>query len=49
MVSNADTDLIRCLYGKPPFSLHSVSAPRNINSKANGRGAVGELLITTYD
>ncbi len=49
MVSNADTDLIRNLYAKSPFVLHSVSAPRNINCKPKGRGAVGELLITTYD
>lgn len=49
MLSNADTDLIRSLYGRAPFVLHSVSAPRTINCKAKGRGAVGELLITTYD
>ena len=49
MVSNSDTELIRSLYGKPPFVLHEVSAPRAINSNGSGRGAVGELLITTYD
>lgn len=49
MVSNSDTELIRSLYGKSPFVLHEVSAPRTINSNGSGRGAVGELLITTYD
>ncbi len=49
MVSNADTPLIRDLYGRQPFTLHTVRAPRNINCKADGRGEVGELLITSYD
>ena len=48
MVSNADTPLIRNLYGNPPFVLHEVSAPRNINCKGNGRGAAADLLVTTY-
>jgi len=49
MVSNADTPLIRNLYGAAPFMLHEVSAPRNINCKSDERGAASELLITTYD
>ena len=49
MLSNADTELIQSIYGREPFRLHSVSAPKSINCKPNGRGAVGELLITTYD
>ena len=49
MLANADTDLVRSLYGKPPFVLHEVSAPRSVNCNGSGRGAVGELLITTYD
>jgi len=48
MVSNADTQLIRTLYGQAPFVLHEITAARNINSDVNGRGAVGELLITSY-
>ena len=48
MISNADTPLIWELYGQAPFRIDSVSAPRNINSNADGRGAVSELLITTY-
>jgi DNA adenine methylase len=42
---NSDTPLVRRLYSKG-FKLHSVSAPRNVNSKATGRGLVGELLLT---
>ncbi len=48
MVSNADTELMRSLYGNPPFIIHDVAAPRNINCKTNGRGTASELLITTY-
>lgn len=49
MVSNADTSLIRTLYGEPPFILHEVSAPRQINTKGGERGATAELLITSYE
>lgn len=49
MISNADSPLIQELYSRQPFALHSVTAPRNINSNANGRGPVAELLITTYE
>ena len=49
MVSNANTPLIRDLYGASPFVLHEVSAPRQINCKGDDRGATTELLITTYD
>ena len=48
MLSNSDTPLIRDLYGQAPFMLHEIRAPRAINSDGNGRGAVVELLITTY-
>ncbi len=48
MVSNADTPLIRSLYPETSFAIHQVSAPRTINSKANGRGPAAELLITAY-
>ncbi len=37
------------LYAEPPFVIHEVSAPRNINCKAGERGDAGELLITTYE
>ena len=49
MVSNADTPLIQDLYGEYPFKLDVVSAARNINCRGDGRRAVAELLITTYD
>lgn len=44
LLSNADVPAVRALYAKD-FTLHSVSARRNINSKASRRGPVGELLI----
>ena len=43
IVSNSDTELIRGLYSD--FTLHEVSAPRNINSDGSGRGKTQELLI----
>ena len=48
MLSNANTPLIHRLYSEAPFVLHRVAAPRPINRDANGRGPVGELIITTY-
>lgn len=46
MVSNSDTPLTRELY--EGLHLHRVMARRNINSDTKGRGAVPELLATTY-
>jgi DNA adenine methylase len=43
MLSNSDTPLIRELYAK--FDIREVSARRNINSKADRRGPVGELVV----
>lgn len=49
MLSNADTPLVRRLYrGGNRYALHEATAPRPINSRAVGRGAVAELIITTY-
>ena len=48
MISNSNVDLIRSLYGTPPFNMHTVSAPRFVNCKSTKRGAVEELLITNY-
>ena len=48
MVSNADTEMIRGLYAGSPFTLHELSAPRNINCDGGKRGPAAELLITTY-
>ena len=43
IASNNDTEFIRRLYST--FTVNEVSAPRNINSDANGRGKTSELLI----
>ena len=43
IVSNSDTEFVRSLYSA--FTIHEVSAPRNINSDAAGRGKTRELLI----
>ena len=47
MLSNADVPLVRQLY-KPSlgFKIDKVMATRAINSKADRRGAVGEVIIT---
>jgi DNA adenine methylase len=44
ILSNADVPLVRELYAK--FDIHAVEARRAINSKASGRGKVGEVIIT---
>ncbi len=49
MLSNADTPFIRQLYRAKLWRLHEVRAPRMINSRAAGRKAVTELIITSYD
>ncbi len=46
MLSNHNTSFIRELY--KDFNIHVVLARRNINSDANGRGSVEEVLITNY-
>jgi DNA adenine methylase len=43
MLSNSDTPLIRELY--KDFDIREVSARRNINSKADRRGAICELVV----
>lgn len=48
MLSNSDTPLIRSLYKGNTWHLASVQAPRMINCKPEGRGTVGELIITNY-
>jgi DNA adenine methylase len=45
LLSNASTPLIHQLYGGRGYRFVPVQARRNINSKANGRGSVTELLI----
>lgn len=46
MLSNHNTKLINDLY--KDFNIHVVQAKRSINSKANGRGNVEEVIITNY-
>jgi DNA adenine methylase len=46
MLSNADTLATRELYRE--FSIHLVTSARSINSKAGGRGRVGELVVTSW-
>ena len=48
MLSNSDTPLIRSLYIGAMWHLSPVQVPRFVNSKPEGRGGVGELIITTY-
>lgn len=44
LISNSDSAAVRELYSKG-FQLEEVRARRQVNSKASGRGPVGELLI----
>ena len=48
MVSNSDTSFIRDLYGGTTWHIAVVQAPRMVNCKPDGRGAVDELIITNY-
>jgi DNA adenine methylase len=47
MLSNADTRKMRDLYFD--FTVHSVKAPRSINSVAEKRGMARELLVTSWE
>lgn len=46
MLSNSDCDFIRNLYSD--FRIETVQARRAINSRANGRGKINELLVLNY-
>ncbi len=46
MLSNSNSDMMRELYHD--FFLHEVRASRMVNSKADLRGKIPELLITSY-
>ncbi len=48
MISNSNTEFIRGLYKGGIFNAHIVNAPRYVNSKADARGPVEELLILNY-
>ena len=47
MISNSDTRFINSLYSA--YNIHVAPASRNINSDANGRTKINELVITIYD
>jgi DNA adenine methylase len=49
MLSNSSTPLVRELYGGQDYRLIPIQARRNINSKAEGRGPIEELLIINYE
>lgn len=46
MLSNSDTPFIRSLYDA--FHIHRVLARRSINTRADKRGAVWEVVVTNY-
>lgn len=46
MLSNSDTPFIRELYAG--FAIDQVMASRAVNSKANGRGKVAEVIVRNY-
>jgi DNA adenine methylase len=48
MLSNSNAQLVYELYGGRGYSLIEIEARRSINSKADRRGPVTELLITNY-
>lgn len=48
MLSNSSTPLVQKLYGGQDCQLIPIKARRNINSKAERRGPVEELLIINY-
>jgi DNA adenine methylase len=45
-LSNSDTDFIKNLY--QGFNVHILKARRHINSNADGRGKINEVLITNF-
>ena len=49
MISDSDTGLVRNLFSGDMFSIHEIQAKRVINCRAEGRGAVPELLILGND
>lgn len=46
MLSNSDCPFIRDLYSG--FNVHTISAARSINSNAQKRGKITEILVTSY-
>jgi len=48
MLSNSYTDFILELYDVDGYTVHTVEAKRNINSKGDGRGKIKEVVVTNY-
>ena len=48
MASNSDTAFVRALYAEDVFRVETVRAPRSVNCKGDGRGAVNEVLIRNF-
>ena len=46
MLSNSDCPFIRKIYQE--FKIHEISASRAINSDANKRGKISEVIVTSY-
>jgi DNA adenine methylase len=46
VLSNADCEEVRALYAA--WNIRSVSARRNVNSKGDKRGKVGEVIVTNF-
>jgi len=49
MLSNSDAPLPREIYRNPDFRIEQVSARRNINSRADRRGHISEVVVVNYD
>jgi|WetSurMetagenome_2_1015567.scaffolds.fasta_scaffold21281_2 DNA adenine methylase len=49
LLSNSSAPFIKDLYNDKNYHIHIVKATRSINSNANKRGAIDELLISNYD
>jgi DNA adenine methylase len=47
MLSNSDTPAVRALYER--YRIDVVTASRSINSRANGRGKVREVVVRNYE
>jgi len=48
MLSNSNTSFIRGLFKSKIFKIDVVDAPRLVNCKPGGRGAVEEVIVTNY-
>lgn len=48
LLSNSSTEFILNLYNEPDYTIDLVDAKRNINSNAENRGVVKEVLVRNY-